>query len=306
MRSRRLAARPVVLTLAALPFFAQQITFRARIEVVRVDASVTLSGEHVGGLTVENFEVSDNDVKQKISSATLERVPLDVYLVLDMSGSVAGLRLHELRRAASALVDELQAPDRVALLTFSKTVTVRQELTSNFQTFKYALLDLTPGGDTALYDAIARAIALREPRDSRAIVVVCADDHDNASTVSRSQVALAAQRSDVTVYGVTAPDYQGTALSDGRVGFRYGAQIQLGFLAWLTGSTGGRLFHSGTGLPLKDLFGLVLRDARSRYVTYSPEKTTPGWHKLDVKLVGAKGDVVARRGYFVGTSAGGK
>jgi len=30
-----------------------------------------------------------------------------------------------------------------------------------------------------------------------------------------------------------------------------------------------------------------------------PDKLTPGWHKLKVKLVDATGDVVARRGYFV-------
>jgi len=287
MRSRRLAARPVALTLAALPLFVQQITFRAGIEIVRVDVSVALGDERVGGLAAENFEVFDNDVKQRISSATLERVPLEVYVVLDASASVAGSRFHELRRAASALVDGLAAPDRVALLTFSKTVTVQQELTGNFQAFKYALLEITPGGDTALYDAVARAIALREPGDSRAILLVCTDDHDNASTRSYPQVALAAERSDVTVYGAMAPNSPGRGAS--------------GFTASLAKRTGGRVFRSGTELPLKDLFELVLRDARTRYVlTYSPVNTTPGWHKQDVKHVGAKGDVVARPGYLVG------
>ena len=48
--------------------------------------------EHVGGLTAENFEVFDNGVKQKITSVAVAQVPLEVYLVLDMSGSVAGMR----------------------------------------------------------------------------------------------------------------------------------------------------------------------------------------------------------------------
>jgi hypothetical protein len=50
---------------------------------------------------------------------------------------------------------------------------------------------------------------------------------------------------------------------------------------------------------------MVLDDARARYViTYSPDKPSTGWHKLQVKLVDAKGDIVARRGYYVQPAAG--
>lgn len=60
------------------------------------------------------------------------------------------------------------------------------------------------------------------------------------------------------------------------------------------------MFRTSGQLRLDEVFTLVLDDARARYVlTYGPDKTTPGWHKLKVKLVDAKGDVVARRGYFV-------
>jgi len=62
----------------------------------------------------------------------------------------------------------------------------------------------------------------------------------------------------------------------------------------------GRVFRTSGQLRLDEVFTLVLDDARARYVLiYRPDKTTPGWHKLKVKLVDAKGDVVARRGYFV-------
>jgi VWFA-related protein len=301
MRLPRIAARPIVLILAAVPLLAQKPVFRAGVDVVSVDVSVALGGEHVGRLTTEDFEVFDNDVRQTITGVTFERVPLEVYLVLDLSGSVGGLKLHELKQAASAFGDGLAAPDQIALLTFGKTVSVRQELTSNIQAFKYSLFEAASGGNTALRDAVAKAISLREPRRNRAIVVVCADDHDNASKASWGEVYRAAERSDVTVFGVMAPDYRVTAADGGSVGLHYGAQYQSGFVWSLARATGGRVFRSGTGLPLAEVLAMVLDDARSRYVlTYSPDKATPGWHRLDVKLVGAKGDVVARRGYFVG------
>jgi VWFA-related protein len=283
--------------LVALPLLAQQPTFRAGVDVIKVDVSIARGVEHVSGLTAENFEVFDNGVKQKITNVATAQVPLEVYLVLDLSGSVQGEALAQLKRAANALVDGLVPSDRVALLTFAKTVTVRQELTSNFQAFKAALAEATPSGNTALFDAVLKAISMREPKDNRAIVVVFTDEGDNASTATTKQVVDAAERSDVTGYGVLAPAAQG---SSGGPGFR-APQFQIGFLRSLADATGGRVFRASARLPLEDLFELVLDDARTRYVlTYSPDKTTPGWHKLNVKLVGAKGDVVARRGYFVG------
>jgi hypothetical protein len=77
-------------------------------------------------------------------------------------------------------------------------------------------------------------------------------------------------------------------------------QFQIGFLRSLADGTGGRVFRTNARLRLDEVFGLVLDDARTRYVlTFRPDKVTAGWHKLQVKLVEAKGDVVARRGYYV-------
>ncbi len=289
-------------TVAAVPLLAQQPTFRASVDVVKVDASVSRSGEHVEGLTAQNFEVFDNGVKQKITNVAIAQVPLEVYLVLDLSGSVQGEALAQLKRAANALVDGLVPADRVALLTFAKTVTVQQELTSNFQAFKAALAEATPSGNTALYDAVLKAISMRQPKDNRAIVVVFTDEGDNASSSTKKDAVDAAERSDVTGYGVLAPASQPTGIGVGMGGMGMSApQFQLGFLRALADGTGGRVFRASPRIPLEDLFEMVLDDARSRYVlTYSPDKTTPGWHKLNVKLVGAKGDVTARRGYFVG------
>jgi VWFA-related protein len=288
-------------TAAAVPLLAQQPTFRAGVDVVKVDASVSRSGEHVEGLTAENFEVFDNGVKQKITNVAIAQVPLEVYLVLDLSGSVQGEALAQLKRAANALVDGLVPADRVALLTFAKTVTVQQELTSNFQAFKAALAEATPSGNTALYDAVLKAISLRQPKDNRAIVVVFTDEGDNASSATKKDAVDAAERSDVTGYGVLAPASQPTGIGLGMGAAMSAPQFQSGFLRALADGTGGRVFRASPRIPLEDLFEMVLDDARSRYVlTYSPDKKTPGWHKLNVKLVGAKGDVTARRGYYIG------
>ena len=125
-----------------------------------------------------------------------------------------------------------------------------------------------------------------------------------ASNATQKQVMDAAGRSDVITYGVLADDGAGVAAGGtggGGIGFRPPQlQFQIGFLRSLAETTGGRVFRTSARLRLEDAFALVLDDARSRYVlTYSPDKAATGWHKLRVKLVDAKGDVVARRGYYV-------
>jgi VWFA-related protein len=137
--------------------------------------------------------------------------------------------------------------------------------------------------------------------------VVLTDQHDNASNATPKQVTDAAERSDAIAYGVLA-DQESTGVNigmGGGAGFRPPqVQFQIGFLRSLSETTGGRVFRTNSRIGLDDVFALVLDDARTRYViTYRPDKLTPGWHKLQVKLVDAKGDVVARRGYYVAPSA---
>jgi VWFA-related protein len=278
----------------------QKPTFRAGVDLVAVDVSVTRGGEPVGGLKPENFTVFDNGVKQALDKVTLERVPLECCLVLDMSGSVQGQDLADLKRAATAFVSGLTGQDKVALITFNAEARLVQPLSSNFPAFLSALNAVEAGGNTALYDAAYRAITMRKPRpNNRAVVVVFTDGQDNASAVESNLVVRTAERSDVIAYGVSVGDTGG-----GGMGFRpLGAQFQIGFLRSLAEATGGRVFRATYGRRLEETFALILDDVRSRYVlTYYPDKVAAGWHKLEVKLVNAKGDVLARRGYYAGPS----
>lgn len=296
---------PAALLLLPAAILAQQPTFRTGVDVVSVDVSVSRGGEHIGGLKAANFEIYDNGVKQKIDKVTLEQVPLEAYLVFDVSGSVEGAKLEQLQRAADAFLQGLTRQDKVALITFAQDVDVRQPLTGDFDSFRRALSEIKAGGQTALYDAALRAVGLRERNDNRALVVVLTDQHDNASNATPKQVIEAAERSDVIAYGVLADEEaSGMSRGMGGVGFRPPQmQFQIGLLRSLADTTGGRVFRTNARLRLDEVFGLVLDDARTRYVlTYRPDKISAGWHKLKVKLVDAKGDVVARRGYYVSGS----
>jgi len=84
------------LVIAATASRPPQVTFRASVDLVRVDLLVVRDGRPVVGLTRDDFEVQDNGVGQEIDQVSFEEVPIDVVLVFDASRSVAGEKLGHL------------------------------------------------------------------------------------------------------------------------------------------------------------------------------------------------------------------
>jgi hypothetical protein len=70
----------------------------------------------------------------------------------------------------------------------------------------------------------------------------------------------------------------------------------------LAAAGGGRRWSAESSRDLRELFGRVLNELRSRYLlTYYPSGVErQGWHDVKVSLRNARGDVTARPGYFVG------
>jgi Ca-activated chloride channel family protein len=278
----------------------QRPTFRVKVDLVTVDVSVTRKNLPVSGMTARDFVVYDNGVKQELQPVAAEHVPLEAWLVLDTSDSVRP-KLPQLVQAAWAFVDGLSTRDRAALIGFSQTVVVRQILTGDLDAMRHALRALESKGTTALYDATYVALRLREASNTRAVAVILTDGCDNTSWLTADRVVTLTERSDLLIYGVSL----GPGLYN-----RYGdfgvesdreprRTPQYEFLRKLAEASGGRVFNA-TWAQLKEAFARILTEIRARYVlTYYPTSATPGWHKLEVKLTGAKGEITARRGYWV-------
>src|SRR6187431_59141 len=79
----------------------QQPTFRLATPSVVLDVSVTRDGKPVAGLTVPDFRLVDNGVRQTITDVNREQLPVDVTLIADLSGTAEGPRLDAFRRALS-------------------------------------------------------------------------------------------------------------------------------------------------------------------------------------------------------------
>jgi len=86
---------------------------------------------------------------------TTERLPLDVMLVLDRSGSMSGTPLADAKTAAKGLVDQLNSSiDLAAVTSFATTATLNRALTSNFANVKSSIDGLSASGNTNIGDGV--------------------------------------------------------------------------------------------------------------------------------------------------------
>ncbi len=92
----------------AVTLAATQPTFSSRVEGVRVDVLVTDSSRRpLRGLTPQDFVIRDNGVPQQVDVVSFGEISLNVGLAFDLSESVAGERLEQLRAASRSLTTQL-------------------------------------------------------------------------------------------------------------------------------------------------------------------------------------------------------
>ncbi len=264
---------------------AQQPTFSSRIDAIRVDVLVTDRGQVVRGLRPQDFEVRDEGVLQDVDFVSLEQVPLNVILGLDVSASVSGERLLHLQAAGDALLQRLEGEDRAALLTFSHVVRLGHELTGDIARIRQALADVSPAGQTSLVDGTSGAIALAGADVGRSLLIVFSDGVDTSSFQFPATVLQAARRSDLVVYGVAMR-----------------SRIEPTFLKDLSKLTGGAVLEVESTRDLSQTFLRILEEFRQRYLlSFSPRGVpSTGWHRLDVRVKGRRVTVNARAGYQAG------
>ena len=110
----------------------QSPAFSSKVEAVRVDVLVTDNGQPVRGLGAGRLrDRSTTACRRPSTLVSFDEVPLNVILALDMSDSVAGDRLEQLRGAGGGLLAALKKGDQAALVAFSHAVQLGARLTTD-------------------------------------------------------------------------------------------------------------------------------------------------------------------------------
>jgi VWFA-related protein len=284
---------------------AEQETFRFEVEVrtVYTDVFVTRDGQAVTGLTPGNFEVLDNGVPQQFELLNADALPLSTLLLLDVSGSVLGDRLEQLRGAAHAFVEGLESEDEVGLMTFTTDMQLRRELSSDIDNLHRVLEDVTVQEDTSLHDALFAGIKMVEARQGRPLIILLTDGMDNMSWLTDEEVLDVLKESDAVVYGVAVGTVSSADFNRGGRSVRQRNRTTASeFLQNMATATGGKVWHIGPTMDIKDVFLQILMEMESRYLlSYTPTGVPlEGWHTLEIKLKGGEvAEIRSRPGYLV-------
>jgi VWFA-related protein len=307
---KRFRARAAVITVAALAAAvvggtpatstAQEpvAVFRAGADAVSVEASVRRDRRVVTGLKAEDFEILDNGVAQQISDVSYEKLPIDVTLLLDVSASVSGPVLDELRRALKQLRADLSTTDRLRLLTFNMRVQRLVDFSDAPAKMDTALASVSGGGSSAVFDSLAVALSSGAPRGRRQLVVLFSDGQDSSSITDSETLLDVARRTTPTVAVVLASPMRQRPASLVRHSPKPTPTIA-DLAQQVAGDTGGFVVAMNPGENLTSAFRQVIEQFRTSYVLYfTPQGVNPqGAHTLEVRVKRPNVEVRSRRSY---------
>lgn len=283
----------------------QRPVFGAAVESVYVDVFVSRGGKPVEGLAASNFEVKDDGRRVAVELLSAEALPLRTLLVFDTSESVRGAKLDALRAAARAFLGGLRPRDEAGLIAFSHEIRWLARPTTDKGKVSGALDRLEAEGATAVWDALSAALNVL-PTSSRSLVVVFSDGEDNKSWLDGAGVHAQARRANALVQVVGASTQGGPTRAPV---FGFGtpglapeatAPVYVEDLRRVAELTGGRFWNAESPDRLAEAFRAIVEAMNSRYVLrFDPGlDAKPGWHRIEVRVKGAKGDVRSRQGYW--------
>ena len=291
------------LAMMGIPGGQDVYSFGVNVRTVYVDVSVVGNDEFAFGLTVADFEVLDEGVRQKVDLLDRDKIPLTAFLILDTSASVAGERIEHLREAARALLDELESRDRAALVTFSHEIQLIGKVGEGVSIFHERLSLASAEGGTSLNDALFSSLVLAKEAPGRPLILLFSDGQDTTSWLTETKLVEVAKRSDALIHAVVVTP---SLVGPGSLRLRREMAEHLrqtAFLREVTGITGGRVWETAGGSDLKEAFARIVREMKSRYLlSFSPPGTPrEGWHRLTVRVRRRGVDVRARPGYYSST-----
>jgi len=280
--------------------------FRASVEAVYVDVFVSRGGEPIPGLHASDFEVKDNGVRQAAELVAAESRPLRAVLVFDTSSSLTGERLPALKAAGRAFLNALRPDDEAALVGFSEEIAWLAPPTTDKVAVRDALDQLEPEGATSAFDALYAALALSEA-GGQSLIVLFTDGEDNTSFLDEKQLTTAIERSNALVHTVVWQQSLAASLATAPASLERFAPTapldpdHIRAMRHIAEAAGGRFWSADSPERLRRAFADIADVMGHRYILrYEPQGgRREGWHRIEIKLRGRKGDVQARQGYWM-------
>jgi Ca-activated chloride channel family protein len=288
--------------LLSITLAAQQGKFRAGIELVSLNVTVTDGGKYVTGLEQDNFEIFEDGAKQTISFFSKVQQPIALAILLDTSNSMED-KLATAQEAATGFVRRMKKEDVIEVIDFNSRVLIPQTFTNDMNALERAIRQTSVNGSTSLYNAIY--VSLRGLKDERAksaeeirrqAIVVLSDGDDTSSVIEYDDVLDLAKRSETAIYAIGLRQQE-----TGRGKFKEAEFV----LRQLSQETGGRVFFPTTIAELPKIYEQISEELASQYsIAYSSKNPmrNGAWRRIDVRITKPGLTARARRGYYGPTS----
>ena len=272
------AAAPVALAQADASGLALEVDETGTFPSVTLGVTLPLAMLTDGG-DIPSFRVTENGREVDVVAAeaeSFEREPLDVVLLIDTSGSMAGAPLADAKSAARGFLGAIAPGDRVALVSFAFKPTVVAAFTSDRADLLAAIDGLTASGETAVHDAIVTGADIARSSDRRVTMVLLSDGGDTVSINSFDSAVSSVKEAGVPVFTV--------ALESG--------EWDPAALRTLATASGGRALSTADSGELPALYAGIARQLGNRYrVTF--ESQVPNTKDLEIDVVATRGDLSA-------------
>ena len=271
-----------------------------RIGVNEVNLIFTVTDKH--GHYIPNLQQSDfallddqkapakvNYFRQQIN------LPLRVGIVIDTSTSIHSRFQFEQQAATDFLLQILKAhSDRAFVMGFDVTPTVTQDWTNDLDGLETGINRLSPGGGTALFDAVytaCRQKLLDESRGQepvRKAIILLSDGDDNQSRVYLPEAIKECQRAETIIYSISTNWTPSRGQGDK-------------VMAQLAEDTGGQVFFPPSVEEVSTSFHDIEEELRSQYaLTYTPAdfKDNGAFRTIYLYCNDRRYQVRAKKGYF--------
>ncbi len=236
-----------------------------------------------------------------------DEAPLTLGLVIDTSTSMND-RILDVQSAAVTFVEQVLRPqDRGFLISFDSEPHLDVQPTADQPRLVRGIRALSPGGKTALFDAMMLGLLQYETLGGRRAMVVFSDGEDSISRYKLEDISEVARRTGIPIYLVRAwSEEERERLAPQNVPtFRSSStntvlqRQQQQRLEHLSRETGGTFFDLSSLSAIDEVFAEIGRLVRRQVLLTYLTETSPNqeWRPIEVRVEG-RAEVKAPQGYY--------
>lgn len=254
-----------------------------------------------------DFLVTENGIPQEIAKLqiAIDR-PLDLVMVVDMSGSMEGRRLVDARKAATRFIEKVtRQGDTMHLIAYNDKVKVSQTTQDRKQMIQAINRLERPHGATRSFDAVNKALDLFRDDQVTRVILLLTDGYNYGSHTPFADLKRRLEQENVLLYTVgidiSRSDARLKGDAEGMLKMIRPSKVHLQELYDMSAITGGRPFFIDSPSWLNKAFDAVEQDLRSQvrlgyYTNLPPSKK--GWREIKVKQVGSTRQLHHKKGYW--------